>query len=426
MKGLVKDVWALRLQKLHNKVSYDADTDTEARSSQKFSSQSEGESGTDMRSRASRSTSRKSASGPGMTDLLCINYIAMLLLRIPVTVVDFHRWTNSGQLLFYQASKEIPLAMRDRLPGTYQANLEPQELLEPQALHRRIFATIHDLHEQFGIELPPINHRLILHRWMLELALPIEVYAATQRLGRLLEVNYNYLSDAGRRAQSMRYPELRLITLLVTVTKLLFPVDQIERCSDSGSDLDAMRMNWQRWAETHSDNGQGDGLGSKTSFEDAFKMTEADSLNLADKELDDYLDWCESNLASNDVRERGHAAATATFRRALFDMFPIQSSKDELAQHSSANATTTEEDTTAEISRQVQSTLQPRQIASGEGRDTSLQRLYRQYKTADEVEGPLRIFYERAAATVGYPLAHFTKAVFQMEKIIEKENAKLK
>ena len=195
----MRDLWALRLQKIQTRVTEDSETDTEAASSRMFSSQSEGESGTDAETAISarrRQASRKKDGGPGLTDILCLIHVGIMLLRIPLTIADLHRWINSGQLLFYRAGKELPLTMRDRLPGHFQEMLQPQDLVAADALHRCTLELLSTLNVDFGMSPPSLNHPLILYRWVKELCLPLEIYVAVQRIARLLHTDFAYSVDA--------------------------------------------------------------------------------------------------------------------------------------------------------------------------------------------------------------------------------------
>ncbi|EME86107.1 uncharacterized protein MYCFIDRAFT_131200 [Pseudocercospora fijiensis CIRAD86] len=252
LEGLVKDLWALRLQKLQNKVSYDSDAETDAQSSRIFSSQSEGDSGTDTENTITRrDRTRQKGPGPNMLELLGLLHIGIMLLKIPITAADMLTWCNEGALLFYRAVKEVPMSMRDRLPGHYQDLLEQQSLIEPEKLHRKVLELLTNLNSDFGMEAPTLNEPLVLYRWVKQLALPLEIYVTTQRLARLLEVDFAYNVVAKARANmSMRFPEIRLMSLIVIATKLLFPFDDKKRYPKNTEDLAAMRLDWGVWCKT--------------------------------------------------------------------------------------------------------------------------------------------------------------------------------
>ncbi|KAK4506028.1 hypothetical protein PRZ48_003993 [Zasmidium cellare] len=421
LETLVRDLWALRLQKLQGKVSYDSETDTEA----VFSSQSERGSGTDTETATSRRsrqpTTRKKPTGPSLMDVVCIIYAGVMLLRTPLTIADLHKWMNGGELLFYCAGKGLPLSMRDRLPGYLQEQLEPQDLVAPESLHRNMLAMLTAFNTDFGMLAPPLNHPLILYRWIKELSLPLEIYVAAQRLGRLMQIDFTYSLDAQAWTNmSLRFPEIRLMALVVITTKLLFPFDDQKRYPKSARDPAALAMDWKLWTQLHSHgNNAEDANGEKgdpLTFEDAFKMTETESLDLAGDRLDQYLDWYERNMASEQVRERGRAGREADFRRALFRMFPA---KGEFSDTREARAEINESGSTSgEKLLQIQSALRPKRIVADDGTDEIPRAgsFYPQHRAVEGLDHTTRIFYAKAAELAGFSLRGMVRAVFSMER----------
>lgn len=415
---MVRDLWALRLQKLQGKVSYDSETDTEA----VFSSQSERGSGTDTETAASqrsRQASRKKPTGPSLTDVICIIYAGVMLLRIPLTVADLHKWINGGELLFYCAAKELPLSMRDRLPGHFQEQLEPQDLIAPETLHRNVLGMLAAFNTDIGMVAPPLNHSLVLYRWVKELSLPLEIYVASQRLGRLMKIDFAYSLDAKAWTNmSLRYPEIRLMALVVITTKLLFPLDDQKRYPKSARDPAALAMDWKLWTQLHSHGNDAEddrGEEKALTFEDAFKLTEAESLDLAGDRLDQYLDWYERNMASEQVRERGRAGREADFRRALFKMFPAKGQSENTRARPEINVSGL---TSVEKLLQIQSALHPKRIVA-EDRPDEIPRagsFYPQYRSVEDLNHTTRVFYDKAAELAGFSLRGMVRAVFLMER----------
>lgn len=415
---MVRDLWALRLQKLQGKVSYDSETDTEA----VFSSQSERGSGTENEtatSQRSRQASRKKPTGLSLTDVVCIIYVGIMLLRIPLTIADLHKWVNDGELLFYCAGKELPLSMRDRLPGHLQEQLEPQGLIAPEALHRNVLGMLTAFSTDFGMVAPPLNHPLILYRWVKELSLPLEIYVAAQRLGRLMSIDFGYSLDAKAWTNmSLRFPEIRLMALVVITTKLLFPFDDQKRYPKSARDPAALAMDWKLWTQLHSHgNDTEDERGEKKplTFENAFEMKEAESLELAGDRLDQYLDWYERNMASEQVRERGRAGREADFRKALFKMFPASGQFDEPRARPEIIESGM---TSGERLLQVQNALRPKRIVAEEDSDDIPRAgsFYPQYRALEDLDHTTRIFYDKAAKLAGCALRGMLKAVFLLER----------
>ncbi|GAB7359038.1 hypothetical protein MBLNU230_g5110t1 [Neophaeotheca triangularis] len=458
LEHIVRDIWAIRLQKLQSRVTYDSETDTQAGSSQAFSSQSENESGTETSRSRSRSRGKQKAHHrtPNLPDTLAFCYLGLLLLRSPVTVADLHAWAGKGELLFYRAAREVPPTMRERLPGQYQELLEPQSLLDPQALQQRVLEVATLMQNEFGMTIPPINHHLVLYRWFQELMLPLEVYAVTQKLATLLGVEHRFIvAPRVGLPRVLRYPEAQLMALLLVATKLLFPHDDIERYPRVASDPAALSLDWAVWAASQrkasSTQGNSDTVDSKPlDYSAAFSMQETDCLTASNEKLDAYLDWYSDNIASENVRTQGRIGRDAEFRHALFRFFPVSQNRQH--QRNGKNQTfapTKESEQESENSieaaqadsrdplQSVQAALRPRPLVP----ETSLTSdrvnhvarpgdFYRRYRTVDalhEISNENRcggdavlLLYQRAAELCALSLEGMVKAVFAVERKLEK------
>ena len=426
---------------MQNKISYESETDTEG-FSQVFSSQSEGESGADtagsQTTRGGRRTREVKANGSiNLNDALVLCYLGTLLLRLPFSVADLAGYVNSGDLPYYQASRHVPSNLRDRLPGEYQALLEPQTFLQPQALHQKVLSTAKMLAKESGMTFPSVNHPLVLHRWMRDLGLPIEVFAATLRLSRLLEMDFTV--QIGPKAGSsnvLQYAEVKLMALLMVSTKLLFPLDDIDRHPVSSSDLSTLQMDWNAWLDVHSSlhstrqDGQSREKQPGLTFADAFKVSESDCLTMSDEQLDQYLDWYQENLASESVREQGRAGKEADFRRTMMRMFPVQSDglKTSKTMHE-AQGEIVPDTIATDILGRVQQSLRPKHIVvSGDGDEVDRTgSYYRRYRDMQELdEGAVRVLYEKSARLAGISLEGMVKAVFLTEVKLQKLEERLR
>lgn len=432
LEGLVKDLWALRLQRAQKRVVYESGTETEAPSSQVFSSQSESEATSASRSaRRSRKKQREKVQegSPRLMETLALCYIGLLLLRLPVTVADIHRWTNDGELLYYRTPREVPLGMRERLPPRYQAQLEPQDLLQASSLHAEVLELLKSFNMEFGMAPPVPNVPLILYRWLRELMLPVEVYAASNRLARVLDVPFEFeLSPKATSILNQQYPEARLMGIVVVATKLLFPLDDLDRYACSETDLSVMCMDWKEWARQNAaarESARGD---QALSFAQSFNFDEEQCHSAGDDELDAYLDWYQDNIATEEIRERGRAGKDAELRRAMFAMFP---SKEERSNQPPTQRRTPADDQAAVDARlrKVQGKLRPRAVLdpnSSEGEVRLLGSCYRRFRDAGELSGVVKEFYERAAELAGLPLDGMVQVVFAMERKMQKIEERLR
>ncbi|OQN98084.1 hypothetical protein B0A48_15916 [Cryoendolithus antarcticus] len=422
IEGIVRELWALRLRKVQFRDGYESGTDTEGQS-QIFSSQSEGESGTVTN--ASQTSRRKASTSEIATlvDTLALCYIATLLLRLPVTIADYISLADKGSLPYYSAIRLVQKSLTEKLPGQYQSLLEPQTILKAEDLQRRIFDTAKQFHEDFGMGMPAVNHPLLLYRWMRALALPIEVFATTTRLARMLGLDFGYLFEGARRSEfPVRYPEVRLMALVVVVTKLLFPCDDHERHPASAQDMSAMRMNWDAWQKSQSSDAEKAPKPEPMSNSDAFAITDTDCLNMGDEDLDRYLDWYQNNLASESVREQGRAGKEADFRRTMMGLFPAPLSTDKTTPIVTSKAPEQLDELSQHL-RETQANLTTLSVVSKTASDDKVNRAgtyYRRYREASELIGPIRVLYEKASDLGGTSLSSLVKAVFAVELRLEK------
>ncbi|KAK0908943.1 hypothetical protein LTR02_004696 [Friedmanniomyces endolithicus] len=424
LETLVRDLWALRLQRLRTRVSYDSDTETDTQS-HFFSSQSEGEASASDESAHSRKHRGKKIDGtPNLLDTLALCYIGTLLLREPVLVADLHRWASDGELPYYHASNNVPLSMQERLPAVYQELLEPKLLGKPEKLHDHVLSLMRSFNTEFGMALPPINHPLILYRWMKALALPIEIFAATSRLARLMDITFAFALDAkpGAKNHMLQYPEPRLMAILIVSTKLLFPFDDIERAAYSGNAMDALGMDWSAWAELQVPHPTERKASSPLAYAKALEFSQTDVLGAAEHQLDQYMDWCEHNIASEDIRERGKAGRDADFRRILFGMFPVREAG--ATEHEDPSGSRSREEVETEKLRVVQAALRTRSVIQpprkGQTPASGIGSSYRRIRTAGELEGPAEVFYERAAELAGLSFEAMVMAVFRIERRMQR------
>ena len=423
---LTKDLWAVRLQKLQHAVTFESETDTEGLSSQVFSSQSESEGArSSASSRRKQSVNRRPKEGtPNLLDTICLCYTAILFLRIPVTVADIHGWVNEGELLYYRASRETPLEMKERLPPRYQLLLDSQDLLPPERLHQNVLETLTVLNKDFGMAIPSLNVPLILYRWIKDLALPLEIYAGTQRLAKILKVDVGaFLATETAANVVLRYSEARLMAVLVVATKLLFPLDKISRRCQQATDLSALTFDWDAWVELHQAKDRKADHKPLT-FKRAFEFSEADCLEAADHTLDAYLDWYENNIASEEIREHGRNAAEIDFRQTLFTMFPVRSDREAVkSAHISIQSNTERDDL-----GQAQHPLFHERAVLGTAipKSNQIGSFYRRYRSVEDLSGPAKVLVERAASSAGVSLESMVRAVFLTEKKLQKHEEHLR
>lgn len=423
LESLVKDLWALRLQKVQGRVAYESETDTEAPSSEMFSSQSESEatsaSRSTRRNRRRREKSKVKEGSPKLIENFALLYISALLLRLPLTVADMHQWASSGQLLYYRAAREVPVGMRERLPPGYQLQLEPQDLLLASSLHAAVSTMLENFKIEFGMSPPALNIPLVLYRWVRELTLPLEVYVTTNRLAQLVDLTFKFLSKSGSNAV-LQYPEGGLMAVVIVATKLLFPFDGVDRYAEFESDFSALYLDWKVWAKENAARRQNDTTSQSLSCEACFSIGDKECLSASEDKLDAYLDWYEHNLATEEIRERGRAGKEVDLRRAMFAMFPArnQTPRNERRRtladgHASLDGHL----------RAVQSKVRTRPLQHAQPTGKQLQPIgssYRRHRDASELSGVAKAFFKQAAELAGLSTEEMVKAVFAVERKMQK------
>lgn len=368
---------------------------------------------------------------PSLLETLSLIYTAMLLSRIPVSLADLHSWAEQGDLLFYRAAKEVPLQMREKLPATYQELLEPQDLGPPERLTRKTLSLLQMLSAKPGMAFPPINHPLLLYRWIRSLSLPIEIFAATKRLARMLDVNFAYSLDPSTRPRLrvLRYAEPRLMALIVITTKLLYPFDDTHtpRFATSTTDPSALSIDWNTWTQAHSPPAPET---STLPFKQAIALTSPQALALSDEALDAYLDIYESTFASDEVRTHGEAGRDADFRRTLFRLFPAERAAPPPLQPNQTpqplSPTTSARDTETHRLNLVQASLHRRPIDRDAAPGARLGAAYRRFRSVEELEAFCREsgtaeveFYRVAAGFAGVGVDDLVRGVFSLERRLQ-------
>lgn len=198
--------------------------------------------------------------------------------------------------------KEVPNAMRIKLPNQYHTALGVRAPFNGNTFHKTILSQIDFFHSEFDMVFPPLNVPFLLYKHIRDLGLPgkvpprventvsdknsVEIYPAVHRLSKMLKFDFNYQVPHQSSARAIRDPEVHLVTLVVIATKVSQPFDDIERVPISEADCSALRMDWDEWRELMEDPPvEGLKRGKEMEATDAAVMT------MDGRKIDDYLDW---------------------------------------------------------------------------------------------------------------------------------------
>ncbi|RPB28945.1 hypothetical protein L211DRAFT_817189 [Terfezia boudieri ATCC MYA-4762] len=316
LEAVVRDLWALRLQKALGKLktsipaaaapgeepilqdSTDGDTgiasaaavtDTETYSSEYWSSDIEvdnavaGEADPVKKNLLRRN--KRAFQVPGLIVTIGLCYLGAMMLKVPVPLGDIYKWVESQELPYKATLQEIPENLKRLLSGAYIKALRPTTRLHPNRLQK----TIHDLillySSQFGITFPEINWPILAMRYIRDLGLPLEIFHAVKRLLTLYPLTFQYPSTPTLKTLISAYPEAKLMSLILLSTKLLWGVDDTKRIPREKTEPAAVTPDIKNWERFLTEN--------KFVGDSIFDWTDADVFGMSGEELDKYMDWYE-------------------------------------------------------------------------------------------------------------------------------------
>ncbi|KAF3937439.1 hypothetical protein ABW19_dt0208878 [Dactylella cylindrospora] len=337
---LVRDLWTLRLEAIYS------DRSSRAPSSSGFTSQtsqSEHESEPEasqrnpsalhdsasqisstamsLSSSRSRSTSRgrtrrkakdHGRATPKLIDSVCICYLAALLLQLPLDVLTVHQWIMSQDIIYFRAIAHLPSEMVTKLEMKWKRKFEPKVLPTAGSLRKSIYHLLRYYHKRFDVVVPRINAECLLAGYILEFGCPPEVYPAVFKIAEMLNITFQYHASTPT-LTLVDMPDIQLMTLLIIALKLCTSLDGIRRHSYTISEVSNMTPDWEPWKSIiqmkEKDVKPKDFDGS-TVRDRNWQLTveESEIYGFTEKEMDEYLDWFEKNLAGG---EDGDSRPTA-------------------------------------------------------------------------------------------------------------------
>jgi RNA polymerase I-specific transcription initiation factor RRN7 len=421
LETVIFDLWALRIAQLSEKIA-SGEEENESQSQVYNTLESEDDDITNQE-RGTISTSKgrdkKLQGTPNLYDCLALCYLGISTLRLPMTPGDLYAWVTDGSMAYRRAIKLLPLAMKDRLPSSYHAVLDPQTMMS----YRRFYTTLTNLEISFekehGVEWPALNAPLLLFRYVKELALPLEVYDATLRLGDLLGYTFAFRYD-GRQNLGVRHlPEAQLIGCLVLCVKLLYPFDKVRRAPQSSSEPTAVVMNWKRWCEhiTATKKEQRE-INPGFTTEELTKLQESDVFEMRPDQLDQYLDFYADTFLDNAEIQR--TKDNDDYRNALYGLFPIEGKEQHVPVQLSD---TISHERRLEVVSAVHSSMKAAAVIRDPEDDADTLRpgqLYPRWREKEDLPPHAMMFCEEVARLAGFSLEMLVMAVFFAEARVEK------
>jgi RNA polymerase I-specific transcription initiation factor RRN7 len=288
-------------------------------------------------------------------------------------------------------------------------------MLQPEDLHNAIsdLGTIY--HQTFGLTLPPLNHELLLFKYIMYLALPLEIFTAVQELAQLTQSHFHYSSTKDtRRRQGSAFPEIKLMSLLVISVKLLYPFDGAQRLPRSIQEPTTQKLDWMSWKRHQQEFGERPPPASLARGSE-IDVRDTDVFKMSRQELDSYMDWYQKTW----VREP-RPGTEGSVNREIRDMFPLHSlgqsvQQAQIQREQEVQNVATERARTTTASIKFQRPIADEEIIN-EGVDIKRPgEDYRSYRDEEHLPETAKTFFAVAAKTACTTVKNLIIAVLQIE-----------
>ena len=248
--------------------------------------------------------------------------------------------------------------MKEKLPGEYHEALDTMTIVRPETLQSGIMNLCCMYSRSYGMEIPPLNTTPILYDYVKNLSLPLEVYAAVQKLNAIVNPDFKYIDSGKRRRTMLSYPEAQLMSLIIIATKLLFPFDNdiFQRHPQHPVDQSMLMLDWKAWMDTRTTRTAVDT--PDLSFEKGAEINvkDTDVFGMSASQLDQYMDWYQLTWARTEISDDD-------LSNELLQMFPLQQVPDK---HINPDRIIQEDALKLEQLRAVQAKLKPSKIFTEE------------------------------------------------------------
>lgn len=410
----MRDLWSLRLSKLLHKLEDTFDgTDTESQGvSSRVGSQdqSDGQTVSAQRKLASRS--------PILLDTICLCYMAMLLMRLPISLSEVLRWICEEDIPYVRAIRHVPAEMKDKLPGEYHEALDTSTVLRPDALQLGVSNICSMYERSYGLSTAALNWPSMLYQYIEKLSLPLEVYGVAEKLNDIVAFDFMFANGRERRRRAISYPEVQLVSLVVVATKLLFPFDSegVPHNPCDSSDPAMMSIDWSVWVDDRESRTEAEG--NKDLLRDGMeiKVKDKDVFNMSPQQLDQYMDWYQRTWAGSDTADNDVS-------KELLDMFPLKQISGKPIDKGKIQL---EEKTKNDRIANIQANLKTNEIVSDEQAEESKTDVirpgmrYRQFRNQDDLDTSrvAMLFHQEVAELSCLPIGILLRAVLQTEQTI--------
>jgi RNA polymerase I-specific transcription initiation factor RRN7 len=298
-------------------------------------------------------------------------------------------------------------------------------MLQPEDMHNAVSDLATMYHQTFGLNLPPLNHELLLFKYIVYLALPLEIFSAVQELAQMTQSHFRYSNTTDtRRRQGSAFPEIQLMSLLVISVKLLYPFDDTTRLPRSIQEPTAQKVDWISWKRLQQDLGERPPPTSLARGKE-IDVRDTDVFKMSRQELDLYMDWYQKTW----VREQrpGHEGSV---NKEILDMFPLRSlghtvGQSHMQREQEVQNTATERARAIIASIEFQRPITDEEVTNEKMEVKRPGEDYRSYKDEEHLPGTAKTFFQVAAKTACTSVKNLMLAVLQTEaRVIAWKRAK--
>ena len=431
--GLVKGMWALRVSQLMAR--WDAEQadlppeDTDATETEVSSDGGEDREETKAEERKRHTFLRHA---PKLVDTVVLQYLALLLMRHPVSLSTIHEWVQTEALPYVRAIRDLPSEIKVRLPPEYHLSFDTTNILRREELQLAVHRNIKHFASDFSMTFPPMNWRPILLRWVQHLALPLQVYAMVKQLNDICAFDFTYNITSGTRRSAIGFPDAQLMALLVVSTKLLFPFDagSVRRFPRATTEQGLIRIDWQNWlaAKEWFDTAVDQEKEARLTRGKEMEIRDVDIMRLDEQGLDEYMDWYQRMWVSDRVAQEAEGV-----QKELLAMFPVKElqERDEIAETKRVAAI--EKELRDQRLSMVLGGLKSRQVVT----DKQLEEYeaqsgsvvpdilrpgmgYQVFQSVDSLDGVAKVFHEEAADMACLDLKGLLRAINLVESRVDK------
>ena len=287
-------------------------------------------------------------------------------------------------------------------------------MLQPQDLHSAISDLGNLYHRAFGLVLPPLNHEILLYRYITYLALPLEIFPAVQGLAQLTRSDFRYsITKEIRRKQGSAFPEVELMSLLVVAVKLLYPADEVQRHPQSLHEPAAQQMDWISWKRRWQDLAKSSprtGLARGSEID----VRDTDVFKMSQQELGSYMNWYQKTWVKGP-----RPGSEDSVNKEILDMFPLHSLEpsgklSSLQREQELEGAATQRARSTTNSLKFQRPLKDDE-ADGEANIKRPGEGYKSYRSEEELPDIAKVLFKAAAETACTSVENLILAVLQNE-----------